>query len=52
MQDQFSKIGNVKVIQIAGLIARRIECFVKKNQVVKKGQRIAPAKIGRARTLS
>ena len=34
------KIGKIKVIQIAGVIARRIECFVKKNQKINKGERI------------
>lgn len=33
-----TKAGNIKVVQIAGLMARRIECFVKKGQTVKKGQ--------------
>jgi len=41
-----TKIGNVKVIQIAGLIARRIECFVKKGDIVKKGQRIGLINLG------
>lgn len=30
--------GKVKIIQIAGLIARRIDCFLKKEDKVKKGQ--------------
>lgn len=30
----------VKVIQIAGFLARRIKCFAKKNQKVNKGQKI------------
>ena len=30
----------VKVIQIAGFLARRIKCYVKKNQKVNKGQKI------------
>lgn len=41
-----TKIGNIKVIQIAGLIARRIECFVKKGQSVKKGERIGLINLG------
>lgn len=41
-----TKIGNIKVIQIAGLIARRIECFVKKGDIVKKGQRIGLINLG------
>ena len=30
----------VKVIQIAGFLARRIKCYVKKNQKIHKGQKI------------
>jgi len=30
----------VKVIQIAGFLARRIKCYVKKNQKVNKGEKI------------
>lgn len=30
----------VKVIQIAGFLARRIKCYVKKNQYLNKGQKI------------
>ncbi len=40
------KIGKVKVIQIAGFLARRIECFVKKNQYVNKGEKIGLIKLG------
>jgi len=36
----------IKVIQIAGFLARRIECFVKKNQKVNKGQRIGRIVLG------
>ena len=36
MKKQIKK-GKIKVVQIAGLVARRISCFVKKNQIVKKG---------------
>jgi phosphatidylserine decarboxylase len=39
-------IGKIKVIQIAGFLARRIECFVKKNQKINKGQRIGRIIIG------
>jgi phosphatidylserine decarboxylase len=31
--------GRLKVVQVAGFIARRIECWVKKNEKVVKGQR-------------
>jgi len=41
-----TKIGNIKVIQIAGIMARRIECFVKKGNIVKKGQRIGLINLG------
>ncbi len=33
------EIGKVKVIQIAGFLARRIECFVKEKQQLNKGER-------------
>ena len=36
----------VKTIQIAGLLARRIECFVKENQKVDKGERIGLINLG------
>jgi phosphatidylserine decarboxylase len=35
-----SKIGKVKVVQVAGFLARRIRCFVKKQQKVLKGEEI------------
>lgn len=41
-----SKIGMVKVVLIAGLIARRIRIFVKKGQKVQKGQRIGRILLG------
>jgi len=41
-----TKIGKIKVIQIAGFVARRIHCFVKKGQKIKKGQRIGIIKLG------
>lgn len=34
------ELGRIKIIQIAGFIARRIECFVKPNQYIVKGTRI------------
>ncbi|MBW2975509.1 phosphatidylserine decarboxylase [Candidatus Woesearchaeota archaeon] len=40
------KIGSIKVIQIAGLVARRIECFVQKKQKVNKGDRIGRIMLG------
>ncbi len=41
-----TSIGKVKLIQIAGFIARRIECFVKENQKVNKGQKIGRIVMG------
>jgi len=35
-----TKIGKIKIIQIAGFLVRRIECFVKENQKVNKGNKI------------
>jgi phosphatidylserine decarboxylase len=36
----------IKVIQIAGLVARRIVCYVKKGQNIKKGQKLGIIKLG------
>jgi len=36
----------VKVIQIAGFLARRIKCYVKANQKVNKGERIGMIALG------
>ena len=36
----------VKVIQVAGFLARRIECFVRKGQKVKIGERIGLINLG------
>ena len=41
-----TEIGNIKVIQIAGFIARRIISIAKKNQYIKKGQTIGLIKLG------
>jgi phosphatidylserine decarboxylase len=35
-----SKIGKIRVIQIAGLIARRIYPYIKKGDILKKGDKI------------
>jgi len=43
---QNNKLGKIKVIQIAGILARRIECFVAKNQKLIKGQRIGRINLG------
>jgi len=41
-----SRIGKIKIIQIAGFLARRIECFVKEKQKVNKGERVGRIIIG------
>ncbi len=39
-------IGKIKVIQIAGILARRIQCYVKKNQNIIKAQKIGLINLG------
>jgi phosphatidylserine decarboxylase len=39
-------VDSIKVIQIAGFVARRIECWVKKGQHVVKGERIGRINLG------
>lgn len=46
-----TEFGKMKVIQIAGYVARRIRCFVKKNDAVRKGQTIGVIKMGSQVTL-
>lgn len=41
-----TRIGAIKVIQIAGFMARRIVCFARNNQNIKKGQKIGLIKLG------
>jgi len=41
-----SPIGQVKVVQIAGLIARRIYPYIKKNDELKKGDKIGIIRLG------
>ena len=41
----------VKVIQIAGFLARKIKCYVKKNQKVIKGEKIGMIALGSQTTL-
>jgi phosphatidylserine decarboxylase len=41
-----SRMGKIKIIQIAGFLARRIECYVKKNQHIRKGEKIGRIIIG------
>lgn len=43
--------NSIKVIQIAGFMARRIECFVNKGENVLKGQRIGRINLGSQVTL-
>ncbi len=38
--------GSVKVVQVAGALARRIECYVKEGQAVKKGEIIGLINLG------
>ncbi|MEK6983640.1 MAG: phosphatidylserine decarboxylase [Nanoarchaeota archaeon] len=46
-----NKNFRVKVIQIAGFLARRIRCYVKKNQKVNKGEKIGIIALGSQTTL-
>ena len=39
-------IGMIKIIQIAGTIARRIIPYIKKNESIKKGEKIGIIKLG------
>jgi len=41
-----NKIGNVKVIQIAGFLARKIKCHVREKQNINKGQKIGAIVLG------
>ncbi len=41
-----NEIGKVKVVQVAGFLARRIECFTKRDQKVLKGEDIGLIKLG------
>jgi len=41
-----TKIGTIKVVQIAGILVRRIVPYIKKGDVVKKGQRIGIIRFG------
>ena len=41
----------VKVIQVAGFLARRIKCYVKKNQKVNKGEKIGMISLSSQTTL-
>ena len=46
-----NKKVKVKVIQIAGFLARRIKCYVSKNQKVNKGEKIGMIALGSQTTL-
>lgn len=41
-----TKIGPVNVVQITGMVARRIESYVSKNQYLDKGEKIGIIKLG------
>ena len=41
-----TKIGEIKIIQIAGIFARRIVCYVKEGKNIAKGERIGMIKFG------
>ena len=41
-----TKIGKIKIIQIAGIFARRIVCYVKEGENIAKGERIGMIKFG------
>jgi len=41
-----SKIGKIKIIQIAGTLARRIITYIKKDEEIKKGKRIGIIRLG------
>ena len=45
------ELGKIKVIQIAGFLARRIECFVKEKQQLNKGERFGLINLGSQVTL-
>jgi phosphatidylserine decarboxylase len=40
------QIGKIKVIQVAGVLARRIKCSVRKNERLLKGQKIGKINLG------
>ena len=46
-----TKLGKIKVVQIAGFLCRRIFPFVKKGQKIKKGQDLGIIKLGSQVTL-
>jgi len=39
-------VGKIKIIQIAGVFARRVHCFVHKHQKIKKGHDLGVIKLG------
>ncbi len=41
-----TEIGRIKIVQIAGIFARRIVPYIKKDEVVKKGQRVGIIRFG------
>jgi phosphatidylserine decarboxylase len=41
-----TKIGKIKIVQIAGIIARRIVPYIKKDDKIRKGERIGIIRLG------
>ena len=41
-----TEVGEIKIIQIAGLVARRIICYAKKNRDMNQGDRLGFMKFG------
>ncbi|MBS3131495.1 phosphatidylserine decarboxylase family protein [Candidatus Woesearchaeota archaeon] len=48
---QNKRLGKVKVIQIAGFLARRISCFVKAGQKIDKGDKVGFISLGSQATV-
>lgn len=41
-----TKIGNIKVVQVAGVLAKKIVCAVSEGQVLEKGENLGLIKLG------
>ncbi|MBA3043734.1 phosphatidylserine decarboxylase family protein, partial [archaeon] len=41
-----TEIGTIRIVQIAGVFARRIVPYIRENDVVKKGQRVGIIRFG------
>ncbi len=44
--DLDTKIGKVRIVQIAGAFARRIVCYIREGEELSKGQRIGMIRFG------